>query len=148
MANNPNIKSIHTRQRARKKLVQALYQWMLNKTPTSEIEQQFSEMQPDFKKIDLAFYKSAMHEITINFNELSDTLNPFLDIEVSELDEIEKAILLIGLYELKHHIETPYRVVINESIELAKRFAGTDSHKFINGVMDKMSKAIRTLERS
>ncbi len=147
MANNPNIKSIHTRQRARKKLVQALYQWMLNKSPAAEIEKQFSEMQPDFIKIDLAFYKKAMREITINYKELSDTLSPFLDIKFDKLDEVEKAILMIGLYELKHHLETPYRVVINEAIELAKRFGGEDSHKFINGVMDKLSKEIRTLER-
>jgi N utilization substance protein B len=80
--------------------------------------------------------------------EMEDILEPFLDIKVSQLDEIEKSVLFIGLYELNHHLETPYRVVINESVELAKRFGGTDSHKFINGVMDKLSKDIRTVEHS
>jgi N utilization substance protein B len=148
MANNPNIKAIHARQKARKKLVQALYQWMITGTPTHEIEEQFAERQPDFAKIDLSFFKSAMKSITMKNKEMEDILEPFLDIKVSQLDEIEKSVLFIGLYELNHHLETPYRVVINESVELAKRFGGTDSHKFINGVMDKLSKDIRTVEHS
>ena len=148
MANNPNIKAIHARQKARKKLVQALYQWMITVTPTHEIEDQFAERQPDFAKIDLSFFKSAMKSITMKNKEMEDILEPFLDIKVSQLDEIEKSVLFIGLYELNHHLETPYRVVINESVDLAKRFGGTDSHKFINGVMDKLSKDIRTVEHS
>ena len=79
---------------------------------------------------------------------MEEELEPFVDIKINQLDEIEKSILFIGLYELNHHIETPYRVVINESVELAKRFGGTDSNKFINGVMDILSKDIRTLEHS
>ncbi len=146
MANNPNIKAIHARQKARKKLVQALYQWLLNATEPLDIIAQFEALQPDFKKIDQTFFKETLLLIPKEINELKEVLKPLVNIQFNEIDPVEQAILLMAATELKHHPETPYRVVINESIELAKRFGGTDSHKFINGVVDKLSKQLRPLE--
>ena len=146
MANNPNIKAIHARQKARKKLVQALYQWLLNATEPLDIIAQFETLQPDFKKIDQTFFKEILFSISKEINELKEELKPFINIAFNEIDPVEQAILLIAVVELKHHPETPYRVIINESIELAKRFGATDSHKFINGVVDKLSKHLRPLE--
>jgi N utilization substance protein B len=75
-------------------------------------------------------------------------IDSLLDRPFSQIDAIEKSILYIGVHELKHNIATPYRVVINEGVELAKSFGATDSHKYINGILDKLSNQLRSLEKS
>ena len=99
----------------------------------------------DFDKADQAFYRELLHGVTEEFPSLEASYAPHIDREVTSLSPIERAILLIGTYELKN-TTTPYRVVINEAVELAKSFGGSDGFKYVNGVLDKMVPELRPYE--
>lgn len=133
------------RRRARALAVQALYHRHFSKSPISDIEAEFM-VDNDMTKVDTAYFRDLLRGVHREQAELDKLLEPFLDRPVEEVDPIELAIVRLGTYELKHRIDVPYRVVINEGIEMAKRFGGTDGHKFVNGILDKLSGRLRLTE--
>lgn len=134
------------RRRARKLIMQALYQWHMAAGELIDIEAQFRAQNPG--KIDWDFFHEVFPAIIANVEQLDQYMETFLDRSLSSLDPLEKALLRLGNYELTHRIDIPYRVVINESVELAKQFGATDSHKYINGVLDRMAPGLRAVEIS
>ena len=130
--------SYNRRSRARRAALQALYQWQLSGLSPDEVEAQFFAERP-LDNVDLDYFQSLLRNIPVHSNELDETLLPSLDRPVSQLDPIEKAILRIGTFELLHRPEIPLRVVINEAVELAKCFGAEQSHKYVNGILDKVA---------
>lgn len=133
------------RRKARRFTVQALYQWQMTGTNLGEIETQF-RVDNDMRKTDVAYFHELLHEIPKCLNHLDGLFTPYLDRELKDLDRVELAILRIGTYELSKRIDVPYKVAINEGIELAKYFGATESHKYVNGVLDKVAQKLRVLE--
>ncbi|MFT5425473.1 MAG: N utilization substance protein B [Gammaproteobacteria bacterium] len=138
--------SKHARMRARRSAVQALYQWGMSDTPIQDVINEFVNERSELKKADTDYFKEILLGIVKENKKLDKQLTPFLDRPLDELDPVEKAILLIGVYELKFHPELPCRVVLNEAVDLAKMFGAEQSHKYINGVLDKAAKKIRKVE--
>lgn len=133
------------RRRARVLALQALYQRHFSKSPINDIEAEFM-VDNDMSKVDSAFFRDLLRGIHREQSELDRAIEPLLDRPLAEVDPIELAIVRIGTYELKYRIDVPYRVVINEGIELAKRFGGTEGHKFVNSLLDKLSQRLRLAE--
>ncbi|NOY71843.1 MAG: transcription antitermination factor NusB [Gammaproteobacteria bacterium] len=131
---------------ARQRAVQALYQWQQAGHDLSEIESQFLVGQ-DMSRADVPYFQELLHKIPSDVETLDAHLQPLLDRKMNEVDSVERAILRIGTYELKHRFDIPYRVVINEGVVLAKKFGAVDSHRFINGILDKLSFTLRSAER-
>jgi transcription antitermination protein NusB len=127
------------RTKARERVLQALYQWHLAGHDIPIIEEYFMQEQ-DMRKVDIAYFELLLHQIPSHLNELHSQLLPFLDRDFNQLDPIERAILYIGGYELRYCQDVPFRVVLNEGIELAKKFGATESYKFVNGVLDKYAR--------
>lgn len=132
------------RKRARELLVQALYQWQLSGTEVALIEAEFRA--DNGNKTDWDYFHHALSHITAHADELQALFRPLLDRSVGQLDPIEAGILYLGLFELTQRIDVPYRVVINEGVELARKYGATESHKYINGVLDKAARQLRTVE--
>ena len=133
------------RRRAREFIVQGLYQWQVGGQDEAAIQMQ-AEGVAGFDKADGALYTTLLAEARQNVEALKLDLAPHIDRSWEEVSPIERCILLLGACELKLHVETPYRVIINEAIELAKTFGGTDGHKFVNGVLDKLAAVLRPTE--
>ena len=133
------------RHKARKFATQALYQWQMTQHNLNEIETQF-RVDNDMRKTDTQYFHELLHNIPGCVNELDSHFEPYLDRDKDELDRVELAILRIGSYELGKRLDIPYRVVINEGVELAKIFGATDSHKYVNGVLDKVAQKLRMME--
>jgi N utilization substance protein B len=133
------------RRNARHYALQAMYQWQVNGTPAQQIETQFIANQIT-KKIDLDFFKELIHSIPLDQPELDAQIIPFLRRPIQELDPIELAILRLATYELVNRLEIPYRVVINEALELTKKFGSVEGFKFVNGVLDQVARRTRTAE--
>ena len=127
--------------------MQGLYQWQLAPKDTVQIVAELAEA-PDFAKSDVAYVGTLLNGAIDNAAALEAEMAPFLDRAVKELSPIERGILLLGGYELMRELEVPYRVVINEAVELAKVYGGTDGHKFVNGVLDKLAGRLRQIEVS
>ena len=136
---------VSPRRRARELAVQGLYQWRVGGQDEAAIEAHLAEGE-GFGRADQTMFETLLRGAMRNSSELFATLRPSLDRSVDELSPIEASILLLGAYELTHHPETPYRVIINEAIELAKTFGGTDGHKYVNGVLDKLAPKLRAAE--
>lgn len=136
---------ISQRRQSRFLLTQALYQWMIAEASPKEILLQF-QLNPQFQKADQMYFTECFNAITQNPDALDLIYQPFLDRDLKELDAVEKAILRLATYELAQRLDLPYRVVINEALELAKTFGATDSHKYINGVLDKVAHQLRKTE--
>ena len=136
---------IATRRAARSLAMQALYQWHMAGQSLNEIEAQF-RVDNDFKAVDGAYFHEILHGVPTQKTELDDLISPCLDRPLEELDPVELAILRLSTYELRSRIDVPYRVVINEGIELAKVYGATDGHKFVNGVLDKLAPQLREAE--
>ncbi len=141
------VSNTDKRRNARNYTLQALYQWQLAKHPVNEIEAQF-RVDNDMSDTDVPLFSELLVGVVENRRELDDAFSLYIDRAVDELDPIELSVLRIGTYELIHRIEVPYRVAINESVELAKRFGATESHKYVNGVLDKLAHKVRSLEVS
>ena len=135
-----------SRHRAREFALQGLYQWLLSRTDPATIRAQLAEA-GGFAKCDTAFFDSLWRGVIENFDALVKAFSPYLDRAPRELSPIEKAILAIGAWELLHQPDIPYRVAINEAVELAKSYGGTDGHKYVNGVLDKLAAVTRGPER-
>jgi N utilization substance protein B len=133
------------RRSARSFALQALYQWQISGNSITDIEQQF-RMDNDMSGTDLALFSELLHGVPANAGDLDRAYEPFLDRALTDLDPIELAVLRIGSFELVHRIVVPYKVVINESVELAKVFGATESHKYVNGVLDKLAARVRMTE--
>ena len=131
---------------ARRRAVQAIYQWQQAGQDISDIDDQFLTEQ-DMRHADVAYFQELLHKIPKLVDELDEYLKPYLDRSIDEVDNVERAILRIGVYELKYRVDIPYRVVINESVELAKIFGADQSHRYVNGLLDKVSMVLRKLER-
>lgn len=133
------------RRKARKMALQALYQWHVADTPVHEILAQF-HIDNDMSKIDQEYFSEVVRGVPSNKAELDADIEKFIDRELKSMTPIELAILRMGTFELKHRIDVPYRVIINEGVELAKSFGATDGHKYVNGVLDKLAQSIRIEE--
>lgn len=138
-------RSSNPRRRAREFVIQGLYQWQVGGQDEAAIQVQ-AEGVAGFDKADTALYASLLTEARNNAEALKLDLAAHIDRNWDEVSPIERCILLLGACELKLHPETPYRVIINEGIELAKTFGGTDGHKFVNGVLDKLAAVLRSAE--
>lgn len=130
------------RRRARECAVQALYSWQLSKNDVADVELQFLTEQ-DVKDVDVAYFRELLSGVAMNAGTLDALMKPYLSRQLEELGQVEKAILRVALFELKMREDVPYKVAINEAIELAKVFGAEDSHKFVNGVLDKAAPHIR-----
>ncbi|WP_421841027.1 transcription antitermination factor NusB [Marinobacter algicola] len=133
------------RRRARALAMQGLYQRHFSKSSITDIESEFI-VDNDMSKVDAAYFRDLLRGVHREQAELDRLLEPFLDRPIQEVDAIELAIVRLGAYELKHRLDVPYKVVINEGIEMAKRFGGTEGHKFVNSLLDKLSHRLRLAE--
>lgn len=131
---------------ARKLAMQALYQWQLTQQTASEIKQQFLESE-DCAGVDPEYFAEVLNSCIEEKDAIAEAVTPFLDRPLEQLDPVESAILMIGIYELRSRIDVPYRVVINEAVDLCKRFGATDAHKYVNAVLDRAAKELRQAER-
>ncbi len=133
------------RSRAREFALQALYQHLVGGNETAAIDT-FTRDLAGFSKADAAHYDALLHGCVAEAAELDSLITPLLDRKLAELSPIEHAIMWIGAYEFKHCLDVPWRVVLNECIELAKSFGGTDGHKYVNGVLNGLAPALRAAE--
>jgi N utilization substance protein B len=133
------------RRKARHYGMQALYQWHMAGAALSDIEAEFRS-DYDFSHVDLDYFQALLHDIPARVDELDEALAPLLDRKLDALDPIERTLLRMGMYELTQRIDVPYKVVINEQVALAKKFGATDSHKYVNGVLDKAARQLRKVE--
>lgn len=130
------------RRRAREFVLQGLYQWRVGGADEAAIEAHMPELE-GFAKADREFFVGTLRGVIAQNEKLAAQIGTHIDRPFAELSPIEACVLLMGSFELVHHAETPYRVIINECIELAKAFGGTDGHKYVNGVLDKVAAAVR-----
>lgn len=133
------------RREARQLATQALYQWHMAGHSLNEIEAQF-RVDNDFTGVDAPYFSELLRGVPTSKDEIDAALKPCLDLTIEELDPVELAILRLSTYELLKRVDVPYRVVINEGIELAKVYGSTDGHKFVNGVLDKLAPRLREAE--
>ena len=138
---------VSPRRRSREFAMQGIYQWIYTGHSAAEVLKNLSELE-DFNRADAEFLKAELRGTIGEAEGLRARLEPLADRKWEEVSPIEKAILLLGAWELVHNPEIPYRVTINEAIELGKRFGGTDGHKYVNGVLDKLAQAVRPEEVS
>ncbi len=133
------------RRRAREFALQGVYQWLLSGSDIAPIEDQTAHT-TGFEQADAVLFKTLLRGTIGSANALEAHFSPFLDRRVAQLSPIERAVLLLATYELSEQIEVPYKVVINEAIELTKSYGGTDGHRFVNGVLDKVAGQLRATE--
>jgi transcription antitermination protein NusB len=134
-----------SRTNARKVTVQALYQWQMTGQSLLEIERQFEE-QDRLKGVQKSYFKELFHGIPAQLDAVDAAMAGFVDRPVDVIDPVERAILRLGVFELLFRPEMPYRVVLNESINLAKCFGADGSHKYVNGILDKVAQQKRVIE--
>lgn len=137
--------SFEPRKRARRRALQALYQWQLTGHGAGEILAQFRAAQ-DLSGVDEAHFERLLRGVVADQQALDEALEPFLDRPVAQLDLMERAILRLGAFELLNCLETPYRVVLDECVDLAHRFGSTDGHSYVNAVLDKAARQWRGAE--
>lgn len=144
MNKSPKINAA-ARHKARRFALQALYQWQIAKHSVNEIAAQYAEERL-MPKADQSYFQELITEIPAKQQELDEQFQSFLDRGLTELDPIELAILRMAAYEMVVRLEIPYRVVINEAVELAKEFGAEESYKYINGIVDQLAKKLRKIE--
>ena len=133
------------RRRSRELALQGLYEWLVSASEAGVIDAHMRE-QEDFGSADAVHFDALLQGCIAEATLLDAVLAQHVDRKITELSPVEHAVLMIGAYELKHCLDIPYRVVINEAVELAKSFGGTDGHKFVNGVLDRAAGQLRPLE--
>ena len=131
---------------ARKLAMQALYQWQLTSHEANDITKQFVESE-EFSGADREYFEELLRGCIKQKDAIDAAVTPFIDRPLDQLDPVETAILMMGMFELRSRIDVPYRVVINEAVDLAKRFGATDAHKYVNAVLDRAAKELRAAER-
>ncbi len=133
------------RRRSRELAMQGLYEWLLGGADAKTVEAHIQEMD-GFSKCDRAHFDALLHQGIDQASALDAVLARHVDRSTKLLSPVEHAILMVGVYELMNCLEVPYRVAINEAVELAKTFGGTDGHRYVNGVLDKCAAELRTVE--
>lgn len=136
---------VEQRRKARSLLVQALYQWQLASTPINQLEAQF-RIDNDMSRVDVDYFSQGLRGVIAQVGELDALLAPVVDRELRFIDPVELAIIRLGAFELKERQDVPYRVVINEGVELVKKFGGTEGHRFVNSVLDRLAPGLRGVE--
>jgi len=140
-------RSVRARSLSRKLAMQALYQWQLAGQSATELQTQFAA-EEGYGDADEEYFAGLVGGVTASVVALDAQLQPLIDRPLAQLDPVERAVLWIGLFELLHRPDVPYRVVINEGVELAKRFGATDGHKFVNAVLDRAARDLRPAEQA
>jgi N utilization substance protein B len=135
------------RHRARELAMQGIYQWRITAGDDAKIEKQI-QAEKNIGRYDKELFSKLLRGALGQHTDIEALITPHLDRPLAELSPVEFAVLLLGAFELSQNIEVPYKVVINEAVELAKTFGGTDGHKFVNGVLDKLAPQLRALEFS
>tara|TARA_B100000963_G_C22445001_1_gene588417 strand:+ start:161 stop:610 length:450 start_codon:yes stop_codon:yes gene_type:complete len=133
------------RRKARHFGLQALYQWTLSGATATDIEAEFL-VDNDFQHTDGEYFSAVLIGVTTDVEALEELFFPFLDRSLDALDPIERNLLRLGTFELRDRLDVPYRVVISEAVALAKKFGATDSHRYVNAVLDKIARDLRTVE--
>jgi len=133
------------RTRARRLAMQALYQWDLSGSNLAQIEVQFLEDE-DFSKADKDYFHELLHQVPARLHDVETAFTPYLDRPLKEIDPVERAILRMASYELLARIDIPYKVIINESVNLTKKFGAEQAYKYVNGILDKVAREVRAVE--
>ncbi|WP_126456156.1 transcription antitermination factor NusB [Sulfuriflexus mobilis] len=133
------------RSKARRNAVQALYQWQLTGADVSTIEEQFL-VEHDMANVDVDYFRELLREVPLHLHELDDHLIEYLDRPIDEVDPVERAILRMSTYELELRLDVPYKAVINEGVEMAKTFGAEHGHKYVNGILDRVARKLRSVE--
>ncbi len=134
------------RRRSRKAAMQAIYQWQMTDIDLAPLEREYRDAGA-LKKAEAEFFRALVRGVLLRTEELDALLAPVLDRKLADLDRVELALLRLGAFELAHRIDVPYRVVIDEYVELAKGYGAEDSYKYLNGVLDKLAASLRQTER-
>lgn len=140
-------RSSRARSLSRRLAMQALYQWQLTGQSCAELRDQFAT-DVGYPEVDAEYFGQLLQGVVESAAELDAQLAEWIDRPVAQLDPVEHAVLLIGVQELRQHPEVPYRVVLNEGVELAKKFGATEGHKFINAVLDRAARQLRAAEQA
>ena len=146
MSQHPQGIDLAARSRARRRALQALYAWQMSGSHMNAVIDQFRHEQ-DMEVADLEYFEDLLHGVENNVATLDECLRPHIDREVAQIDPIERAALRLAAYELKFRPDVPYRVVINEAIEVTKRFGADHGHSYVNGVLDKLAVDLRSVEK-
>ncbi|QNK02643.1 transcription antitermination factor NusB [Dyella telluris] len=134
------------RSRARRRALQAIYAWQIGGSRMNAVIDQFRHEQ-DMEVADLEYFEDLLHGVERHVEAIDDALKPYVDREVGQIDPIERAALRLAAYELKYRPDVPYRVIINEAIEVTKRFGADHGHSYVNGVLDKLAASLRSTEK-
>jgi transcription antitermination protein NusB len=146
MNQRPEGIDLAARSRARRRALQALYAWQMSGSSMTAVIDQFRHEQ-DMEVADLEYFEDLLRGVEKHVAELDEALKPYIDREVSQIDPIERAALRLAAYELKFRPDVPYRVIINEAIEVTKRFGADHGHSYVNGVLDKLASQLRVVEK-
>lgn len=146
MNQRPEGIDLAARSRARRRALQALYAWQMSGSAMKSVIEQFRHEQ-DMEVADLEYFEDLLRGVETHVSELDEALKPYIDREVEQIDPIERAVLRLAAYELKYRPDVPYRVIINEAIEVTKRFGADHGHSYVNGVLDKLAAQTRVTER-
>ena len=137
--------NLRNRRWARRFALQALYQWEVTRQPMTDIENQFKD-DKDIDRVDPEYFKDVLHGVVEQHDVIEVYIKRYIDRPLTELDPVELSILRLGIYELLKRPDVPYRVILNEGLELGKMFGATDGYKFVNGILDKVAREIRRHE--
>ncbi|MEX1215917.1 transcription antitermination factor NusB [Saccharospirillum sp.] len=142
MTQRPNMAA---RRKARRLAMQALYQWHLSSSPVNQIEAEFIA-DHDMAKVDQEYFSEVLRGVPLTLSELDGYIESVTDRSVREMTPVELSILRMGAYELVHRVDVPFKVIINEGVELSKLFGASEGHRYVNGVLDKLSQRLRATE--
>ncbi|MEX2320231.1 MAG: transcription antitermination factor NusB [Saccharospirillum sp.] len=142
MTQRPNMAA---RRKARRLAMQALYQWHLSSSPVNQIEAEFIA-DHDMAKVDQEYFSEVLRGVPSTLSELDGYIESVTDRSVREMTPVELSILRMGAYELVHRVDVPFKVIINEGVELSKLFGASEGHRYVNGVLDKLSQRLRATE--
>jgi len=146
MNQRPEGIDLAARSRARRRALQALYAWQIGGSRMGAVIDQFRHEQ-DMEVADLEYFEDLLHGVERHIAAIDEAIKPYVDREVEQIDPIERAALRLATYELKYRPDVPYRVIINEAIEVTKRFGADHGHSYVNGVLDKLASALRSTEK-
>lgn len=135
----------NARTRARRLATQGLYEWQVSNNKPAEIETQYL-LEKETDKVDIEYFRELIRKVPLHCEELDSHIAPLISRPLNEVDLVELAVLRLGTYELLYHPEVPYRVIINEAVELVKMFGADQGHRFVNGIMDRLAASLRTIE--
>jgi len=146
MSQHPQGIDLAARSRARRRALQAVYAWQMSGSHMNAVIEQFRHEQ-DMEVADLEYFEDLLHGVATNVQAIDAVIKPHVDRDVAQIDPIERAALRLAAYELKYRVDVPYRVVINEAIEVTKRFGADHGHSYVNGVLDKLAGELRADEK-